>query len=80
MHTCHTCLDFFVCTVMQTCHTCFQMERSYRVDFLLQKDYSSEKARTQKIVDNMLPPYVTKKMKAQQGKNEIIGMIAFQKL
>ena len=51
----------------------YLMERGYRIDFLLQKDYNMEKSRTQKIVDNMLPPYVTRKMKLNQGRNEIIG-------
>jgi class 3 adenylate cyclase/phosphoserine phosphatase len=67
-------IDFLqVCLVAFAALHGYRMERSYRVDFLLQKDYVSERARTQKIVDNMLPTYVTKKMKLNRGKNAVIA-------
>lgn len=67
-------VDFLqLCLVAFAAFHGYQMEKSYRFDFLLQKDYVSERARTQKIVDNMLPTYVTKKMKANRGKNVLIA-------
>jgi phospholipid-transporting ATPase len=41
----------------------YEQEKAYRRGFLLQEDYELEQERTQEVIDNIMPPYVTKQLR-----------------
>ena len=47
-------------------YVCRAQEVSFRMDFLLQKDYQQEKERNQLILDNMMPAYVVKLLQKER--------------
>jgi magnesium-transporting ATPase (P-type)/class 3 adenylate cyclase len=51
-----------LCVCVFCAYACYLHEVAFRRDFLWQKVYQQEKARTQVILDNVLPPHISKQM------------------
>ena len=51
----------------------YNQEKAFREDFLLQFDYREEQTRSQIILDNIMPPYITKQMKEQNQSKFVWG-------
>lgn len=52
----------YACLASFCAYFSYSLERSFRRDFLLQKEFQQELARTQSILNNMLPAHINKQL------------------